>query len=98
MNSELLDAILRYGPIVCGLATMLVLLIVNFKKSTKIDLGDILVVGLSGSSIPTGLLLIYGAFEQSVITKLSDSGIYIAFAGIALLIIFAQTLKEKITS
>ncbi|HHQ5454509.1 TPA: hypothetical protein ACSP0J_002520 [Aeromonas veronii] len=95
MSPEILGAIIKYGPIVCGLISFFSLVAINHKKGRKNNLGDLLVVGLAGSSVPTGILLIYGAFDGTVIPKLSDAGIYIAFAGAALLIIFGQTFKEK---
>jgi len=61
----------------------------------RLSLGDLLVVGLAGSAVPTGLLLIYAAFDETIIPKLSDAGLYIAFAGAALLVIFGQTFREK---
>lgn len=95
MSPDLLDVIIKYGPVICGLSSFFALVAINHKKDRKNNLGDLLVVGLAGSSVPTGLLLIYGAFDKSVIPKLSDAGTYIAFAGAALLIIFGQTFKEK---
>ena len=90
-----LDAVIKFGPALCGLLSFFILVIINFIKDRKNNLGDLLVVGLAGSSVPTGLLLIYGAFDNSVIPKLSVAGVYIAFAGAALLIVFGQTFKEK---
>ncbi|MES9898557.1 MAG: hypothetical protein ABW148_05990 [Sedimenticola sp.] len=95
MTPDILSNIIKYGPVICGLLSFFSLVAINYKKNRKNNLGDLLVVGLAGSSVPTGLLLIYGAFDGSVIPKLSDAGIYIAFAGAALLIIFGQTFKEK---
>lgn len=95
MSPEILGVIIKYGPVVCGLISFFSLVAINHKKDRKNNLGDLLVVGLAGSSVPTGILLIYGAFDVTVIPKLSDAGIYIAFAGAALLIIFCQTFKEK---
>lgn len=90
------DTIIKLGPSACGLLSLVVLLIINIFTKRKNDLGDLLVVALAGSSIPTGVLLIYGAFVVEVIPKLSDAGIYIGFAGVALLLIFVQTFKEKL--
>lgn len=95
MSPEILGVVIKYGPIICGLFSFFALVTINHIKERKNNLGDLLVVGLAGSSVPTGLLLIYGAFDETVIPKLSDAGIYIAFAGAALLIIFGQTFKEK---
>ena len=95
MSPEILRVIIKYGPILCGLISFFLLVVINYKNGRKNNLGDLLVVGLAGSSVPTGTLLIYGAFDESVISQLSDTGIYIAFAGAALLIIFGQTFREK---
>jgi uncharacterized membrane protein YeaQ/YmgE (transglycosylase-associated protein family) len=91
-----IDAIIKFGPTACGLLSFFALVVINQFKKRKNNLGDLLVVGLAGSAVPTGLLLIYGSFNAEVIPKLSDAGIYIAFAGAALLIIFGQTFKEKV--
>ncbi|NQY53900.1 MAG: hypothetical protein HRT42_10065 [Campylobacteraceae bacterium] len=96
MTPDFLDDIIKYGATSFGLLSFFALVCLNYKKDRKNNLADLLVVGLAGSSVPTGLLLIYGAFDSSVIERLSDAGIYIAFAGAALLIIFGQTFKEKI--
>lgn len=96
MSPEILDNIIKYGATTFGLLSFIFLVCVNYKKGRKNNLDDLLVIGLSGSAVPTGLLLIYGAFDPSVISKITDAGIYIAFSGAALLIIFGQTFKEKI--
>lgn len=90
-----IDLLIKFGPTICGLLSFFALVIINHRKTRKNNLGDLLVVGLAGSAVPTGLLLIYGAFDSTIIPKLSDASIYIAFAGAALLIIFGQTFKEK---
>ncbi|WP_143233495.1 hypothetical protein [Aeromonas veronii] len=89
------DLVIKFGSLTSFLVAVLVLLIINIVKKRPQNLGDLLVVGLAGSAVPTGFLLIYGAYDNTVIPKLSDASIYLAFAGVALLIIFAQTLKEK---
>ncbi|EKO3793831.1 hypothetical protein HAR83_003281 [Vibrio metschnikovii] len=89
------DLVIKYGSITCFLLAVTFMVIINLAKKRQQNLGDLLVIGLAGSAVPTGFLLIYGAYDKDVIPKLSDAGIYLAFAGVALLIIFAQTLKEK---
>ncbi|MBD1571527.1 hypothetical protein [Aliivibrio sp. S10_S31] len=89
------DLVIKYGSVTSFLISVLILVIINLVKKQAQHLGDLLVVGLAGSAVPTGFLLIYGAYDKAIIPKLSDAGIYLAFAGVALLIIFAQTLKEK---
>ncbi|CAE6894334.1 conserved membrane protein of unknown function [Ectopseudomonas oleovorans] len=95
MSPGILDVAIKFGPTICGLISFFALAGINHRKNRKNNLGDLLVVGLAGSSVPTGVLLIYGAFNSDVIPRLSDAGIYIAFAGAALLIIFGQTFREK---
>ena len=46
----------------------------------------------SGSSIPTGVLLILCAFDSALLTKLSEIGIYLAVIGIALIFISVKAV------
>lgn len=90
-----LDQIIKFGPIVCGLLAFFILWIAHHIQKKNISLTNLFVVGTSASSLPTASLLIYGAFDNSVILKLTDAGVYIAFAGAALFVIFYLTVKEK---
>lgn len=76
MNLECLNWIIKYGPISFGLLSFLLLAMINFFKKRKHNLGDLLVVFLAGTSVPTGILLIYGAFDATIIPKLTDANIY----------------------
>ncbi len=95
LSAELLGDIIKFGPVACGLLSFVVFVIINHVKGRKNNLGDLFTFGLAGSSLPTGVLGSYGAFDSTVIPIVSDSGVYIAFAGAALLIIACQTFKEK---
>lgn len=90
-----LDEVIRFGPIICGLLAFVGLWVSHHRRKKNISLTNLFVVGASASSLPTAGLLIYGAFDNTVILKLSDAGVYIAFAGAALFVIFYLTLKEK---
>jgi len=90
-----LEQFIRFGPTICGLLAFLFLWIARHRRKKNISLSNLFVVGASASSLPTGALLIYGAFDNSVIHKLADAGVYIAFAGAALFVIFYLTIKEK---
>lgn len=48
-------------------------------------------VGAAGA-LPTGIILVYGAFEPSVITQLSGLNVPIAAAGLALIYISVKTI------
>ena len=90
-----LDQLIQFGPVFSGLLAFVVLWVAHHYKNKGISLTNLFVVGASASSLPTAALLIYGAFDNSVILKLSDAGVYIAFAGAALFVIFYLTVKEK---
>jgi hypothetical protein len=90
-----LDQIIKYGPVICGLVAFLSLWVSHHFRGKNISLTNLFVVGASASSLPTAGLLIYGAFDNAVILKLTDAGVYIAFAGAALFVIFYLTVKEK---
>ena len=87
---------INYGSASFGLLTFVILTLIQSAKKIQLNLSDLLVVGLAGSTVPTGLLLIYSVYDKSVLYKISDAGTYIAFAGAALIIIFLQTFKAKL--
>lgn len=90
-----LDDFIKLAPISFALISVCIYCLFRFSKNGKIEFIDLFVVGTAGSSIPSGILLIYGAFDQSVIAKISDSNVYIAFAGIALLYVAILTVNDK---
>lgn len=47
---------------------------------------------LAASSLPTGVLLLASAFDKSLLVHVSDSGIYVAAAGVALLFVGIKEL------
>ena len=95
MTFPSVDSIIKFGPVIFGLFSFFALSICKLVRKKKMNIGDLLVVGLSGSAVPTGFMLIWGAFDNTIVPQLSDAGVYIAFAGAALLIIFGQTFREK---
>ena len=90
-----IDQFIKTGPICLALLAVVVFIIFKLSRKKKIEFIDLFVVGTAGSSAPSGCLLIYAAFDPTVIEKISDSNIYIAFAGIALLYVAALTVKDK---
>ncbi len=90
-----LDQIIKFGPVACGLLAFFAMWISDHRRKKEVSLSNLFVVGTSASAIPTALLLIYAAFDDSLISKLSNSGVYIGFAGAALLFVFYLTVKEK---
>jgi hypothetical protein len=50
---------------------------------------------LAASSIPTGLLILASAFHTEWLSKLSDLGIYLAAAGVALLYVSVKELIKR---
>lgn len=95
MNPSL-DDIVRLSPAVTGILFFIIFLIIKLYKRQNCDLYELMVVGFTGGSIPTGCLLVYAAFDTSAMTKLSDAPMYIAFAGLAVLYIAVMSIKEKL--
>jgi len=91
-----IDVLVKYGSITLGIIFFLIPLYINRKRKKKNILADLMVIGFGGASVPTGLALIYCAFDPSKLSKLSDVGIYIAFSGLALLYIAFITIKSKL--
>jgi hypothetical protein len=91
-----LERFIAFGPVSFGLIFFFGLFIYQFCKDKKHNLGELFIVGIAGSSLPTAMVMIYGAYDTTVIQKLSDSHVYIAFAGASLIFITYATVKEKI--
>jgi hypothetical protein len=49
---------------------------------------------LSASLIPTGVMLVVCAFNTSLLASIADVGLYVAAAGIALLVVAAKGLRK----
>lgn len=90
-----LDQFVQFGPVICGLLAFFANWAVRFIAKKEISLTDLLVVGLSASFLPTAFLLMYSAFDYSVIAKLENANVYIAFAGATLIFVFYRAVKEK---
>lgn len=92
-----LDSFVRLSPVISGLLVALVYWLVRLYRKTSHQLDDVFVVGITGSSLPSGVVLVYAAvFDINVITKLSYAPIYIALAGIAVLYLASRTIKDKL--
>lgn len=92
-----IDVLVKYGSITLGIIFFLIPLYIDRKRNQKHTLADLMVIGFSGASVPTGLALVYCAFQPSKLAKLSDVGIYIAISGLALLYIACTTIKSKLS-
>jgi hypothetical protein len=87
---------LRIGSVSCGVLFFVGLLIFNFFKKRKNQLGDLMVVGFGGSTLPTGIVLVWCGFSPSGMSKLVDVGVYVSIAGLALLFVAISQLREKL--
>ena len=91
------DSFVRLSPVISGLLVALVYWVVRLYRNTAHQLDDVFVVGITGSSLPSGVGLIYAAVvDINVITTLSYAPIYIALAGIAVLYLASRTIKDKL--
>lgn len=75
-----------------GLFGVLVVLLRGWKNRAVLKLEDVIAKLLAGSAIPTGFYLMACAFNTSLIAKLSDLGLYLAAAGLALLYVSIKEL------
>lgn len=91
--------VIKFGPAVSAVIVAIVYWGYRTYKDKSNSLEDIFIVGISGSSFPSGFLFIYGALiDASVVAKLSEAPVYIALGGFAMLYIAGKTLKEKISA
>lgn len=90
-----LDLFMRVSPVVSGLVVASLFWRHRFIKEKKTSLEDFFIVAIAGSSFPSGFLIVASAFNPTLLTKLSDSPIYIALAGCAVIYIACKTVKEK---
>jgi len=70
-----INNILKCATVASGVFSFLILLLTNWLHNKKNNLEDLFVVGIGGSSIPTGIILIYCAFDKEIIGKLTDINI-----------------------
>ena len=91
-----IDVLVKHSSIILGIVFFLIPIFISRKQNKKYSLTDLIVIGLTGSLVPTGLALIYCAFKPLEFSKLTDGGIYIAISGLALLYIAYSTIKAKL--
>lgn len=85
----------KIGPVLSGLLVALGFWLYRWKKSKSVALDDIFIVGITGSSFPSGVLFIIAAFDSTILAKVSEAPVYIALAGCAVLYIAGKTVREK---
>lgn len=90
-----LDFIMKTSPVTSGLLIALFYWAYRAKKGKKTSLEDFFVVGITGSSFPSGLLFIASAFDSTLLARVSETPVYIALAGCAVLYIAIKTVREK---
>lgn len=86
---------MKIGPVAAGLLVALLYWAYRSKMQKSTSLEDFFVVGITGSSFPSGFLFIASAFDSTLLTRVSEAPVYIALAGCAVLYIAAKTVREK---
>ena len=94
MNFDL-NTVIKVSPVVSGLVVMLLCWGYRWKKSKPVTVEDLFVVGITGSSFPSGLLFVLAAFDPTLLGKVSEAPVYIGIAGCAVLYIAGKTVREK---
>jgi hypothetical protein len=90
-----LECLIKFGSISFGLLFFFGFWIYQHCKKKKHNLTDLFIVGMAGSSVPTGILMIYAAFDTTILQKLSDCYVYVAFAGASLIYIACTSTRER---
>jgi hypothetical protein len=90
-----LNFLMKVGPVAAGLLIALLYWAYRATKQKKTSLEDFFVVGMTGSSFPSGFLFIASAFDPTLLTRVSEAPVYIALAGCAVLYIALKTVREK---
>jgi len=93
-----LNTCIKVAPVVCGLIVMLTAWGYRVLKSKPVTVEDMFVVGITGSSFPSGVFFILAAFDSSMLVKVSEAPVYIGIAGCAVLYITGKTVREKTTA
>ncbi|CAN2041514.1 hypothetical protein GMMP15_500010 [Candidatus Magnetomoraceae bacterium gMMP-15] len=68
--------------------------LLNWKQKKKVNLEELFSISICATSIPTGVALVYCAFDSNMLSKLTGVNIHIALAGLALLYIAIKTIKK----
>lgn len=93
MNLALnLEGYINHATVIFGILGFLYTWYKLRKKLREVKLENLLIGAFTGSTIPTGLVLIWSAFDQSIILKLEGLNMHIAAAGLALLFIAYKSL------
>jgi uncharacterized protein YcgL (UPF0745 family) len=94
-----INTMIKLGPVFSGVLVAIIYLLARWLKQKPHSLEDIFVVGITGSSFPSGLIFIYAALiDGSIISQLSEAPVYIALAGFAILYIAWKTVKDKLAA
>ena len=94
MNFDL-NTIIKLGPLVSGLVVMFFCWAYRWTKSKPVTVEDMFVIGITGSSFPSGILFVAAAFDASLLAKVSEAPVYMGIAGCAVLYITGKTIREK---
>lgn len=82
-----LNMAINHATVIFGIIGFVYTAIKLYKNKYEIKLEILLVGSFTGSTIPTGCILIWSAFNPSIIQELEGVNIHIAAAGLALLYI-----------
>ena len=77
-----------------AIAGAAICLIRNRTQLSALKLEDVVLKILGASAIPNGFLLLGAAFDDSLLQRVSDAGIYLVAAGSALLFVSIKELVK----
>lgn len=78
------------------LISVIFLLVVHKFKGKHTSIEDFFISGFAAASFPTGITLIYCAYDPSKISMLSDVTMQIALVGAGVIFISYKTIKDRI--
>ncbi|HEX9733490.1 MAG TPA: hypothetical protein VGG06_16080 [Thermoanaerobaculia bacterium] len=88
--------VLQASTALCGIVSFVLVWVQNWRSDGKTTLERPVLAAVAGASLPTGLVLIYGAFDATVIQELVALGVYLAIAGLMLIFVTLKTIAAQI--
>lgn len=93
-----LQLILQASTALCGIVSFVLVWVQDWRSARETTLDRPVLAGIAGTSIPTGLVLIYGAFDATVIQELVTLRVYLALAGLVLIFVAIKTIAGQIVN
>ena len=90
-----MNVILGTLTVLFGIVAFLASLWINWRLGRRNSLSRLLGAGMGASAIPAGFVFLYCAFDPTALSQVSNTPIYIALAGLAVIFVAYQTFFEQ---